>query len=113
MDLAWMTLQSNKVGLNEFARWAKDVASEVMYAVHLGTHGPDEAHSIVKYANIPKGTYWSDLRRNHGVEIRTTSNSVASAMIWTDISRYATGRRKSTGASPQKRTRSCNRRIRQ
>jgi alpha-N-arabinofuranosidase len=68
MALAWMTLESNKVGLNEFARWAKDAASEVMYAVNLGTRGPDEARNIIEYANIPKGSYWSDLRRSHGVE---------------------------------------------
>jgi alpha-N-arabinofuranosidase len=68
MDLAWMTLESNKVGLNEFAQWAKDAASEVMYAVNLGTRGADAARCALEYANFPKGTYWSDLRRSHGVE---------------------------------------------
>jgi alpha-N-arabinofuranosidase len=68
MDLAWMTLESNKVGLNEFAQWAKDASTEVMYAVNLGTRGPEEARNIVEYANFPKGTYWSDLRRSHGID---------------------------------------------
>ncbi|MDR1466391.1 MAG: alpha-N-arabinofuranosidase, partial [Treponema sp.] len=68
MDLAWMTLEPNKVGLNEFAQWAKDAASETMYAVNLGTRGPDAARCALEYANFPKGTYWSDLRRSHGVE---------------------------------------------
>ena len=65
-DLAWSTLESNKVGLNEFAEWARRANSELMYAVNLGSRGPDAARNIVEYCNFPKGTYWSDLRRSHG-----------------------------------------------
>lgn len=68
MDLAWMTLESNRIGTNEFAKWAKKADSEVMMAVNLGTRGPDEARNFLEYCNFPKGTYWSDLRRSHGVE---------------------------------------------
>jgi hypothetical protein len=39
-----------------------------MYAVNLGTRGPDAARNIVEYCNHPKGTYWSDLRRKNGRE---------------------------------------------
>jgi alpha-N-arabinofuranosidase len=39
-----------------------------MYAVNLGTRGPEEARNALEYANFPKGTYWSDLRRSHGIE---------------------------------------------
>jgi alpha-N-arabinofuranosidase len=68
LDLAWMTLESNRIGLNEFAEWARRAGSEVMYAVNLGTRGPEEARNIVEYCNHPKGSAWSDLRRSHGVE---------------------------------------------
>jgi alpha-N-arabinofuranosidase len=68
MDLAWMTLESNKIGTNEFAHWAKKANAEVMMAVNLGTRGPDEARNLLEYCNFPKGTYWSDMRRSHGVE---------------------------------------------
>jgi alpha-N-arabinofuranosidase len=68
MDLAWMTRESNRIGVNEFAEWAKRVNSEVMMAVNLGTAGPDEARNLVEYCNFPGGTAWSDLRRGHGVE---------------------------------------------
>jgi alpha-N-arabinofuranosidase len=68
MDLAWMTLESNKIGINEFAEWSRRAGAAVMYAVNLGTRGPDNARNIVEYCNFPKGTYWSDLRRSHGVE---------------------------------------------
>ncbi|GHT94541.1 intracellular exo-alpha-(1-_5)-L-arabinofuranosidase 1 [Spirochaetia bacterium] len=67
-ELAWMTLEPNKIGTNEFAEWARRAQTEVMYAVNLGTRGPDAARNIVEYCNFPKGTYWSDLRRSHGVE---------------------------------------------
>ncbi|MDR2471339.1 MAG: alpha-N-arabinofuranosidase [Treponema sp.] len=68
LDLAWNAKESNRVGINEFARWARAAGTEVMYAVNLGTRGPDEARNVVEYANFPGGTYWSDLRRSHGVE---------------------------------------------
>jgi len=67
-DLAWMTLEPNKVGVNEFAEWCKRAKSDVMYAVNLGSRGADAARNIVEYCNFPKGTYWSDLRRKHGVK---------------------------------------------
>jgi len=67
-ELAWMSLEPNEIGVNEFTEWAKRAKAEVMYAVNLGSRGPDDARNIVEYCNFPKGTYWSDLRRSHGVE---------------------------------------------
>ena len=66
LDLAWKTTETNEVGLHEFAEWAKKAGTEVMYAVNLGTRGPDAARNAVEYANHPAGTYWSDLRRRNG-----------------------------------------------
>jgi alpha-L-arabinofuranosidase len=68
LDLAWFTTETNEVGLHEFYNWAKEAGSDVMYAVNLGTRGPDAARNIVEYCNHPKGTYWSDLRRKNGRE---------------------------------------------
>jgi alpha-N-arabinofuranosidase len=68
MDLAWATLESNKFGTNEFAEWVRRADSELMMAINLGTRGPDEARNFLEYCNFPKGTYWSDLRRSHGVQ---------------------------------------------
>jgi len=68
LDLAWMALETNAIGTNEFAAWAKKVNAEVMMAVNLGTRGPDDARNLVEYCNHPKGSYWSDLRRSHGYE---------------------------------------------
>jgi alpha-N-arabinofuranosidase len=66
LELAWRTLEPNQFGLNEFVDWAKKANTDVMWAVNLGTKGIDDARHIVEYANHPSGTYWSDLRIQHG-----------------------------------------------
>jgi alpha-N-arabinofuranosidase len=68
LDLAWKTVETNEVGLHEFAQWANDVGAEINMAVNLGTRSIDAARNIVEYCNHPNGTYWSDLRRENGAE---------------------------------------------
>lgn len=65
-ELAWTTIETNEVGTNEFFTWAKEIGTEVMMAVNLGTRGADAARNLVEYCNHPNGTYWSDLRKAHG-----------------------------------------------
>jgi alpha-L-arabinofuranosidase len=67
LELAWRSIETNRVGVNEFAAWCRRAESEVMMAVNLGTRGPEAARDLVEYCNHPEGTYWSDLRRRHGV----------------------------------------------
>lgn len=66
LDLAWQTVETNEVGVNEFSDWAKVVGAQVMMAINLGTRGVDAAHNLVEYCNHPGGTYYSDLRIAHG-----------------------------------------------
>ncbi|CAM3564063.1 alpha-N-arabinofuranosidase [Marinicrinis lubricantis] len=68
LELAWKMIETNEVGTNEFADWAKKVNTEVMMAVNLGTRGIDAARNLVEYCNHPGGTYWSDLRKSHGYQ---------------------------------------------
>ncbi|MBQ9944845.1 MAG: alpha-N-arabinofuranosidase [Clostridia bacterium] len=68
LDLAWKTTETNEVGLHEFCAWAKEAGSEVMYAVNLGTRGPDAARNVVEYTNHKGGSYWSDLRIKNGAK---------------------------------------------
>lgn len=68
LELAWRTIETNEVGTNEFADWAKKVNADVMMAVNLGTRGIDAARNLIEYTNHPGGTYYSDLRRKHGYE---------------------------------------------
>ena len=66
LDLAWFTTETNEVGLHEFARWTEKVNSEIMYAVNLGTRGPQEAMDVVEYANHKGGSRLSDMRIANG-----------------------------------------------
>jgi alpha-N-arabinofuranosidase len=68
LDLAWSTTEPNEFGLHEFCDWSRQAGSQVMYAVNLGTRGPDAARNIVEYANHNGSSYWSDLRRKNGAQ---------------------------------------------
>ena len=68
LDLAWRSKETNQVGINEFARWAKKADIEMMLAVNLGSRDLNAARAFAEYCNHPGGTAWSDLRRSHGVE---------------------------------------------
>ena len=89
LELAWRTIETNEVGVNEFVDWAGKVGSEPMLAVNLGTRGIDAARNLLEYCNHPRGSYWSDLRRSHGYENLTGSRYGASAMRWTARGRWA------------------------
>ncbi|GAA2537254.1 alpha-N-arabinofuranosidase [Winogradskya consettensis] len=71
LDLAWRSLETNRVGVNEFMTWAKSAGVAPMMAVNLGTRGIDAARSLVEYCNLPGGTYWSDLRGGDPYAIKT------------------------------------------
>ena len=66
LDLAWFTTESNAVGLHEFADWTKKADTELMYAINLGTRGPENARDIVEYANHPGGSKFSAMRIANG-----------------------------------------------
>ena len=66
LDLAWMTTETNEVGIHEFADWAKKADTEIMYAVNLGTRGPDDARNVVEYLNHSSGSLYSDMRIKNG-----------------------------------------------
>ena len=66
LDLAWFTTETNEVGLHEFAEWTKKAGSDLMYAINLGTRGPEQARDIVEYANHKGGSKFSDMRIANG-----------------------------------------------
>ena len=59
LDLAWRSVETNEVGLNEFVIWTRKVGGD--YACSEPKTA-DAARNLV-YANHPEGSYWSDLRR--------------------------------------------------
>ena len=68
LELAWKTLETNQVGVDEFASWCRKASTEPIMAVNLGTRGVAEAAELVEYCNHPSGTYWSDLRVRNGAK---------------------------------------------
>ena len=66
IDLAWHSLETNEVGLDEFARWARAAGAELMLAVNLGTRGIEAAVDLLEYANVRGGTELSDARIANG-----------------------------------------------
>lgn len=67
-ELAWKAIETNQVGIDDFAKWAGAASCEIMPAVNMGTGTPQEAADLVEYCNFAKGTYWSDKRRENGRE---------------------------------------------
>lgn len=66
-EMAWNVVETNEVGTNEFAACLKSMDVDMIMAVNLGTGTPKEAGELVDYCNTPGGTYWSELRKSHGV----------------------------------------------
>ena len=68
LDLAWNSIETNEVGVDEFQEWVKRADAEIMMTVNLGTRGADEARSLVEYCNLETDTYYADLRRKNGFD---------------------------------------------
>lgn len=68
LDLAWFTTETNEVGLHEFNNWAHKAGSDLMYAINLGTRGPEQARDVVEYANHTSGSKFSDMRIANGAK---------------------------------------------
>ncbi len=66
LDLAWHCVETNQVGLDEFARWCRRAGCELMLATNLGTRGIAETLDLLEYANHPAGTALSDQRVANG-----------------------------------------------
>ena len=66
LDLAWQSLESNRFGTNEFMDLARKMGWTPMFAANLGTGTPVEARNWVEYCNGRAGSYWADLRIEHG-----------------------------------------------
>ncbi|WP_373231096.1 alpha-N-arabinofuranosidase [Cohnella sp.] len=67
-DIAWRAIEPNTFGLNEFMKWIGLVGADPIMTVNLGTRGIEEARDIIEYCNFSGGTYWSDLRKSHGIK---------------------------------------------
>lgn len=66
LELAWSAIETNEVGIHEFADWCESVGSEIMMAVNLGTRGMDDARRLMEYCNFEGGSALSDMRIANG-----------------------------------------------
>jgi len=66
LDRAWNSIETNQFGTNEFVTWAKSVGAEPLIGTNFGTAAPEMSAALVEYCNVPGGTKWSNLRREHG-----------------------------------------------
>jgi alpha-N-arabinofuranosidase len=66
LDLAWHSLETNQVGLHEFASWTRKVGSELMLALNLGTRGVQEAIDLLEYTNVANGSAFAGQRAANG-----------------------------------------------
>ena len=68
LDLAWKSVETNQVGIDEFQGWAKSVDASVGMTVNLGTRGIADALNLLEYCNGRTDTYYANLRRQNGFE---------------------------------------------
>ena len=67
-ELAWKSIETNEVGIDEFQEWAKRAHTEINMAVNLGTRGAADARNLLEYCNADRDTYYANLRKENGFE---------------------------------------------
>lgn len=65
-ELAWGTIETNQVGVDEFLPLLQELSIEPLMAVNLGTGTPKEAGELIEYCNLKENTYWSSKRKENG-----------------------------------------------
>ncbi|MGL6201321.1 MAG: alpha-N-arabinofuranosidase [Lachnospiraceae bacterium] len=68
LELAWRSVETNQVGIEEFSRWTGQTGADIMMAVNLGTRGTADACNLLEYCNHIGRTKYSDMRIGHGVK---------------------------------------------
>jgi alpha-N-arabinofuranosidase len=61
-------VETNQFGTNEFMAWCKATGASPLMGMNFGTATAEQAAALLEYCNVERGTKWSDLRREHGVE---------------------------------------------
>ncbi len=61
-ELAWQSIESNQFGTDEFMQFCREIDTEPMLAVNLGTGSIQDAANLVEYCNAPVGSKYADMR---------------------------------------------------
>jgi alpha-N-arabinofuranosidase len=65
-ELAWLGVESNQFGTDEFMEWCKLVGTEPYLCLNMGTGTLEDALAWLEYCNGDKDTYYAELRRRNG-----------------------------------------------
>ncbi|KAK0652569.1 family 51 glycoside hydrolase [Cercophora newfieldiana] len=65
-ELAWLGVESNQFGTDEFMKWCEVVGTEPYLCLNMGTGTLDEALAWVEYCNSNQDTHYANLRRQNG-----------------------------------------------
>ena len=65
-ELAWQSIESNQFGTDEFIHFCRLIDAQPMLGVNMGTGSIEGAGALVEYCNAPVGSYYADLRAQHG-----------------------------------------------
>lgn len=66
LELAWGVVEPNQVGTDEWVQLNKEIGTENVACINMGTGTLDDARYWVEYCNAPAGTYWADKRVENG-----------------------------------------------
>ncbi|KIW06501.1 uncharacterized protein PV09_02936 [Verruconis gallopava] len=67
-ELAWLGVETNDFGTDEFMKWCEVVGTEPYLCLNMGTGTLDEAMAWLEYCNGEGNTYYANLRRKNGRE---------------------------------------------
>ena len=65
-DLAWQSIEINQFGTDEFLHFCREIGTEPMLGVNMGTGSIQDAANLVEYCNAPSGSQYADLRATNG-----------------------------------------------
>lgn len=65
-ELAWQSIETNQFGTDEFIQFCREIDSEPMLAVNLGTGTIQDAANLVEYCNAPAGSKYANMRAANG-----------------------------------------------
>ena len=68
-EMAWQSIESNQFGADEFIHFCREINSEPMLAVNLGTGSIQDAANLVEYCNAPTGSNYANMRAANGNEV--------------------------------------------
>ena len=65
-EMAWQSVETNQFGTDEFIHFCREIGTEPMLAVNMGTGTIQDAANLVEYCNAPTGSKYANMRAANG-----------------------------------------------